>query len=36
LLFGIPLLAGSIGPATAFRFWLSDTVTVLHWLQKLT
>ncbi|HEY1791102.1 MAG TPA: hypothetical protein VGJ73_23335, partial [Verrucomicrobiae bacterium] len=36
LLFGIPLLSGSIPPAGAFRFWFNDTVTVLHWLQKLT
>ena len=36
LLFGIPFLAGSIAPAAAFGYWMSDTMTVLHWLQKLT
>jgi hypothetical protein len=35
LLFGIPLLAGSIPPLAAFKYWSSGTVTVLHWLQKL-
>ena len=36
LLFGVPLLAGSIPPAAAFRYWVSGTMTIIHWLQKLT
>lgn len=35
LLFGIPLLAGSIPTLTAFKYWVRDTTIVLHWLQKL-
>ncbi|HTV41192.1 MAG TPA: M50 family metallopeptidase [Candidatus Sulfotelmatobacter sp.] len=35
LLFGIPLLAESIPMTKALNFWFRDTITVLHWLQKL-
>lgn len=35
LLFGIPLLTQAISPGGAFKFWMTDIITVLHWLQKL-
>ena len=35
LLFGIPLLTQKATLAGAFHFWLTDTLAVLHWLQKL-
>lgn len=34
LLVGIPLLAQKGGAVLALNFWLTDTITVLHWFQK--
>jgi hypothetical protein len=36
LIFGIPLLARETAVAEALKFWLTDTLTVLHWLRKWT
>jgi hypothetical protein len=36
LLFGIPLLTQKATLAGAFKFWLTDTTRLLHWLQQLT
>ncbi|HEV2319513.1 MAG TPA: M50 family metallopeptidase [Verrucomicrobiae bacterium] len=35
LLFGIPLLAGTVPTATGIHFLVNDTMTVLHWLLRL-
>lgn len=35
LLFGIPLLTQKATLAGACHLWLADTMTVLHWLQKI-
>lgn len=35
LLLGIPLLTSEIKLSEALNFWLTDTATTLHWLQKL-
>jgi hypothetical protein len=35
LLFGIPLLAQKVTLGGAFNAWLTGTLTILHWLQKL-
>lgn len=36
LLFGIPLLTQKITLIDALKFWFTGTMTILHWLQKLT
>lgn len=35
LLFGIPLLAQKMGLGEALNLWMTDTLAILHWLQKL-
>lgn len=35
LLFGIPLLTEKISLGAALNFWLTDTLAVFHWLQKI-
>lgn len=36
LLFGLPLLTQKASLAAALKFWVTDTMAVLHWLEKLT